>query len=157
MWQKLKNIYQLGSKITHDYDRKLSIHVFLHHCTKILWNQTQVWQLYTDTSLLYTWKLSHIIPLWSKLPSTNQLASSCYLLYRRLEGSWSSMKLSWAMCHNGRSTAGKRCLCACFQTLSQSLKRIFIFLSSLVHREAWGQGSVIHWHPCRVEKSGWSS
>lgn len=111
-------------------------------------DQIQVWQLYTDTSPLYTWELSHIIPVWSKPPSTNQLASSCYLLYRRLEGSLSSVRPeSWAeLC----------VITACFQNLSQSLKRKFILLSS----PALGglkSGSVIDWNPCRAdtqEKSG---
>lgn len=107
----------------------------------MLMNQIQVWQLHTDTSLLHTWELSH------RHPSVFTAALHKPTGLKFLSPLWKAWRQpiiceSWAeLCAiAAKSTMGECSLCAPFQTLSQSLKRIFISLSSPVHGEAWGRG-----------------
>lgn len=84
-------------------EKKIESRQNVFHCSaKIIMNQIQVWQLYTDTSLLYTWELSYIITVWPELPYKPTIASSCNLLYRRLEGSW------WCVKPESRAVSSQR-------------------------------------------------
>lgn len=71
-------------------------------------------------------------------PSTNQLSSSCCLLYRSLQR-WSQRAVLSCVSSQQKHSGENAGYVACLQTPWPSLKKIFIVLSTPVHGEPCGR------------------
>lgn len=109
--------------------------------------QIQVWQLYTDTSLGAI--IHHHTVVRTGLYKQTSLK---FLLHRRLEGSWSSVKSeSWAVSSQQKKHHEKvQDMCLFSNT--------FFILQEDIHCLVFScpggdlrSGSVIDWHPCRAD------